>query len=218
MKEFGGWMFPDDEQHMIEWLRAHNDMDGGRFRYQGGKQRAVLKLCAPERRRTMVDVGAHVGLWAWYFAQDFGVVHAFEPVEEHRRCFRANVRALNVLLHPCALGAARQHVTMHVTMHSSGGTWVDRQGEGDVPMTRLDDYDLQDVDLLKVDCEGGELPVLQGAVQTLRRCKPVVIVEQKPGMAQKFGLAERGAVEYLQSLGAELRATMSGDFLLSWAE
>lgn len=217
MKEFGGWHFPDDELHMIEWLRAHNDMDGGRFRYQGSKQRAVFKLCAPERRRTMVDVGAHVGLWAWYFAQVFGVVHAFEPVESHRQCFRHNVVASNVILHPCALGAVRQHVTMHVTPTSSGGTWVDKMGDGDVPMTLLDDYDLVDVDLIKIDCEGGELPVLQGARQTLQRYKPVVIVEQKPGMAQKFGLSEQGAVEYLRSLGAEVRAAMSGDFLMSWS-
>lgn len=217
MKEFGGWAFPDDEQHMVEWLRDNNDIDNGRLRYQGKKQRAVLNLCVPSRRRTVVDVGAHVGLWSWYFAHAFDSVHAFEPVEAHRECFRRNVTASNVVLHPCALGAVRQRVTMHITPTSSGGTWVDKMGEGDVPMALLDDYDLVDVDLIKIDCEGGELPVLQGAQRMLKTYKPVVIVEQKPGMAQKFGLAEHGAVEYLRSLGAEVRAAMSGDFLLSWS-
>lgn len=218
MKEFGGWQWPAHEQHMVEWLTKANDWDCGRLRYQGKKQRAVLEWCKPHRRRVMVDVGAHVGLWSWYFAHEFARVHAFEPVAEHRACFARNVTAHNVTLHSYALGNVRQHVTMHVTPTSSGGTWVDKAGVGDVPMTLLDDYDLIDVDLVKVDCEGGELSVLRGAHETLLRWRPVVIVEQKPGMAQKFGFGERDAVLYLQSLGAVLRASISGDFILSWDE
>lgn len=217
MKEFGGWFFPAHERHMIEWLAQYNDVDEGRLRYQGKKQRAVLKLCPPERRRVAVDVGAHVGLWSYYLAKEFAHVHAFEPIAEHRVCFERNVIAENVLLYHSALGECEQCVSMHITPTSSGGTWVSSVGAGDARMARLDTFELDDVDLIKIDCEGRELPVLQGAEQTLRRCKPVVIVEQKPGMAQKFGLAEQGAVEYLRSLGAEVRAAMSGDFLLSWS-
>jgi hypothetical protein len=50
----------------------------------------------------------------------------------------------------------------------------------------------------------------------LKRCKPCVMVEQKPGRAEKFGLARTEAVTYLQSLGAVLRKEMSGDYLLTW--
>ena len=71
--------------------------------------------------------------------------------------------------------------------------------------------------LVKIDCEGWELPVLRGAEVTLRCCKPTVIVEQKPGRAQRFGHADTGAVDYLQSLGAKLRAELSGDYILSWS-
>jgi FkbM family methyltransferase len=46
-----------------------------------------------------------------------------------------------------------------------------------VPTMRLDDYDLQDVSLIKVDVEGHELAVLQGAERTLRRSMPNLLVE-----------------------------------------
>lgn len=101
---------------------------------------------------------------------------------------------------------------MYTAPTSSGDTRIDLNGEPDTPLETLDSFDLQDVDLIKIDCEGGELFVLQGAFETLKRCKPVVVVEQKPGKAQQFGLPETGAVAYLQKLGAQLRLTMSGDF------
>lgn len=44
----------------------------------------------------------------------------------------------------------------------------------------LDSFDLPTIDFMKIDCEGYEFPVLKGAAETLRRCKPVIVVEQKP--------------------------------------
>jgi FkbM family methyltransferase len=210
MKSFGGWQFPDHEVHLLGWLEKTNDMAGGRLRYQGKKQDAVLEACPG--RRVAVDVGAHVGLWSFYLAAQFGQVHAFEPVAEHRACFAENVGAANVTLYDCALGDRDDAISIHTSVGSSGDSYVD--GAGEIPMHRLDDLDLQLVDLIKLDCEGGELPALRGAEQTLLRCRPTIIVEQKPGRAQKFGLDETAAIPYLQSLGAVLVKEMSGDFIL----
>lgn len=212
MKEFGGWQFPDHEQHLIEWMTQVNDVADGRQRYQGKKQRAVMPFV--KRRRVAVDVGSHIGLWSYYLAKEFEQVHSFEPVAVHRECFAVNVAAPNVTLHAVALGVETGWISMHTCEGSSGDSWV--SGAGDIPQARLDSLDLQDVDLIKLDCEGGELYALRGAEETLRRCKPCVIVEQKPGRAQKFGLAETEAVDYLRSLGAYLRTVLSGDFVLSW--
>jgi FkbM family methyltransferase len=134
-----------------------------------------------------------------------------------------NVTAQNVTLHACALGEKEGWVSMKTAPTSSGDTFVtghsmlaEVAGAGDIPMKRLDDFGFQDVDFLKVDCEGYELFVLRGAEEMLKRCRPCVIVEQKPGHAQKFGLPETAAVPYLQSLGAALLQEISGDFILAW--
>jgi FkbM family methyltransferase len=221
MKPFGGWQLPDGEEHLIGWMGKVNDVVDGRQRYQGKKQDVALKRC--KQFRTAVDVGAHVGLWSYYLAKRFSAVHAFEPVVAHRECFGVNVVSPHVTLHACALGDKTQAVSMKTAPTSSGDTFVNGHsmlaevaGVGDIPMKRLDDFGFQDVDFLKVDCEGYELFVLRGAEAMLKRCRPCVIVEQKPGHAQKFGLPETAAVDYIQGLGAKLQATISGDFILSW--
>jgi len=143
--------------------------------------------------------------------QTFKEVHAFEPVADHRACFEFN--APGVRLYPFALGEKDGTCSIHTSNGSSGDSWVD--GDGDIQVRRLDDFDLNP-DFIKLDCEGYELFALRGGEKMLKRCHPCVIVEQKPGRAQKFGLKETEAVTYLRSLGAELRCVISGDFILSW--
>lgn len=147
----------------------------------------------------------------------FGEVHAFEPVSEHRECFEKNVlfgpEGRRVTLWPYALGEKDGTCSIFTTNGSSGDSFV--CGDGDIPVKRLDDFNLTP-DFIKLDCEGFEYFALKGAEETLKRGRPVVIVEQKPGKAQQFGLREKQAVEYLESLGWELKDEISGDYILSW--
>lgn len=205
---------------MLHWMaRPKNRVIlNGRPAYQGKKQQAVLALCTElGRRGVAVDVGAHIGLWSFNLVRAFDKVLAFEPVEEHRACFTRNVLAglpavCEIDLQHCALGAVDAHVRIRSNPTSSGDSWVD--GEGDVPMHTLDGYALQALDLLKIDCEGFEENVLRGATETLQRCKPVVIVEQKRDMACKFGLEPQGGVRFLLELGWRQHAEIGGDYLM----
>ncbi len=43
------------------------------------------------------------------------------------------------------------------------------------------------IDLIKIDVEGAELEVLRGAVQTIKRCQPVIIFEHGMGAADCYG-------------------------------
>lgn len=213
MRFVDGWYFPDGETHLPGWIANPKVrmMLNGRPAYQGQKQEAALALCG--QRRNAVDVGGHVGLWSFNLAHWFKQVHAFEPVAAHRECFAKNVLGAvsNVTLIGCALGDRESMVSIRTEPTSSGDSRVD--GAGDIPMRRLDSFGLVDVDLLKIDVEGFELFVLRGAEEILARYKPVVIVEQKPGHAQKFGLGERDAVPYLESMGYRVAREMAGDFL-----
>lgn len=212
MKKMFDWWFPDHEQHLPEWLAKVDPpvMLHGRRIYQGHKQVEVLKHC--KKRRTAIDVGAHVGLWSFTLAHEFANVKAFEPVAEHRECFYENVTATNVVLHPVALGAIKDKIKIRTTPGSSGDSWVD--GPGDTEMCRLDDYGFNDVDLIKIDCEGFEENVLIGALDTLLLCRPVVIVEQKRDMATRFGLEARGAVKFLQNIRYKQVREIGGDFIM----
>lgn len=213
IKEWRGLWLPEHETHLLEWMEIKNEIVDGRPTYQHHKLTKALSFV--RRFRGAIDVGGHCGLWSMHLEKRFEFLHAFEPVALHRECFTRNVNMRDgVLLYPVALGDKAGSVAIHTAEHSSGDSWV--KGEGDIPLVRLDDYDLHDVDFIKLDCEGYELFALRGAEQTLKRCHPVVCVEQKPGRAQKFGLKETEAVDYLKSLGANLLSVMSGDYILGW--
>ena len=221
MKQYGGWFFPDHEEHLLDWLAVNGVKIDRRLAYQWKKIQAAMLFVASTKGKiphTAVDVGGHVGLWSHYLAKRFRNVHAFEPVAEHRACFKLNTAGQsNIILHAVALGNPEDvgaKISIRTSKGSSGDSWVN--GRGEIPLLRLDDFPLECVDFIKLDCEGYELFALQGAQNLLLRDKPVVIVEQKPGRAQKFGLEETAAVSYLESLGAKLVKEISGDFILRW--
>lgn len=218
MFECGGVWLPDGETHLVEWMTKKNQVHNGTLTYQWDKLQMALLHC--RSMRNAVDIGAHVGLWSMHLRREFQVVYAFEPVEAHRDCFHRNVPFGNVLLRPFALGDHDAMVRIVTAPSSSGDSWVEEvqdRTDGAVHMCRLDDMDLQDIDFIKLDCEGYELFALRGAEQTIRRCRPTICVEQKPGKAQRFGLGETDAVQWLENLGAVLRQTMSGDYILTFA-
>jgi FkbM family methyltransferase len=214
VKQYGGWYFPDHEEHLPEWLKKNGILVDGRLAYQYKKLQAALRWV--RSWRAAIDVGAHVGLWSFYLAQKFGHVIAFEPVADHRECFIKNVTATNVSLCECALGCPDEEGTIGIYTRpgSSGDSWV--KGKGDIPLRRMDEVvDNDDIDFIKLDCEGFELFALQGGQELIKRCRPTIIVEQKPGKAQTFGLGETDAVKYLEGLGYRLREHLSGDYILT---
>lgn len=222
MFEFQGIWLPDGEKHFPEWMAKHGELVNGKGTYQIKKLRAALGFC--KHFRTAVDIGAHVGMWSMHLAPRFQQLHAFEPVAQYRECYERNVAHRDhTYLYPCALGREEGRVRMQIDPSSSGGTFVgevsgDRERkDGWVPAYTLDSFGLADVDFVKIDCEGFEHHVVAGAEETLRRCQPTIIVEQKSHkLAGNFGIANRPALEMLVSFGAKVRKEMGGDFILNW--
>lgn len=211
-----GWWMPADESHLPDHMAALNQPVAGRLTYQLAKYNAARMYV--KNFSQAVDVGGYIGLWSWVMARDFDAVMAFEPMELHRECWRRNMEGIDHAgLYECALGAEKGRVALECrTPGSSGDTQVRPGAKGTTPMETLDSFNFADVGLIKVDCEGYEEFVLRGAVETLERCKPVVIVEQKRDMSRRYGLGKQSAVSFLQRMGAVMRREISGDFILSW--
>lgn len=223
-KVFDKWVFPQYEEHLQEWMNTMRDIRHGRLTYQANK----YDLCKTwfKHRRRAIDVGAHVGLWAWQMIHDFEVVEAFEPHPLHQHCFEENILlapdippASHCELHKIALGNTSGMVGLVTeTPHSSGDTRVvlDATTQHMAEIRPLDDFAFTDVDFVKVDCEGYELPVVMGAEKTLLACKPVVVVEQKHDFHLRYGGEKLEAVRYLESLGARVVADKCEDFIMVW--
>lgn len=211
MKFYGGMAYPNGESHMIEWLQKNGVEVNGRAIYQWKKQLAVYRAC--KQFRVAVDIGAHIGHWSINMLDRFEAVHAFEPVAEHRACFDVNVLPRPGLkLHAVALGAAPGMVRIHRQADNSGASHVGETGEP-VELRTLDSFQLQDVDLIKMDVEGFEAMVIEGARETLQRCRPIVCCEQKRDFACKYGLKADAATAALKALGYRVVQEIGGDFI-----
>lgn len=223
MKQWRGLYLPDREEHLVEWMTKANLLIDGKPSYQFKKLQAALSWvrdwdCA-------IDVGGHIGTWSMHLTKRFDTVIAFEPIAEHRACFQKNLAGVEgggmVHLLPFACGAKEGLVALRSDKIGSSGDTHIVEGAGATAELRTIDTIVGDKDrvgFIKLDCEGYELFALHGAEQMLRRCRPVVCVEQKPGKAQAYGLPETGAVDWLIEMGARLRLELSGDFIMSWDE
>ena len=82
---------------------------------------------------------------------------------------------------------------------NTGASHVDEttMGTGSIEIKRLDDLDLPQFDLLKIDCERYDLEVLKGSIETILEYKPIIVVEQHPDTDLCAGnfLKENGAVQ-----------------------
>jgi FkbM family methyltransferase len=207
-----GIHLPDNDTHFGPLLEASERVDG-RGTYQLGKLRRAVALV--QHRGHAVDVGAQVGLWTRVLAREFQSVTAFEPVPEFAACLEANcTSAKNVTLHRFALGELdcisfiNQETDVATARMGSPGTAVS--------MAPLDQVDVQPIDFLKIDAEGYEVAILQGAEETIRRDKPVVILEQKRKRLARYGFRPEAGVDLLRAWGAEVAWEEKGDWCLVW--
>lgn len=209
-----GIHLPEGDTHFAEQIAA-NPLYRGKGTYQWNKLAAALEVCG-ERRGHAVDVGAHVGLWSRVLSYEFKRVTAFEPIEEYAACFRRNLMFRSVKLHKFALANYVGTDKFQISSDGVGTASLDPLGSLEVAVHVLDDEELSPIDFLKIDCEGTEALVIAGGEQTIRRDKPVVLVEQKPKRADSHGLPRMDAVNLLLSWGAEHVSEMKGDHLLRW--
>lgn len=75
----------------------------------------------------------------------------------------------------------------HVVLDTSDLKLRASQQLVEVPKRTLDSYKFEDVDAIKIDVEGSELLVIQGAADTIDRCRPSVQVEIVPKQCAIFG-------------------------------
>jgi FkbM family methyltransferase len=207
MKMHAGWQFPDDDEHMWREMRV-----GGL--YQSEHCDKALSFVAD--RSVAIDGGAHVGLWSAIMAKRFDSVIAVEPAADSFECLTTNMMARrldNVVLCNAALGCEDKLVSMELdakqtSRKNTGGRYV-RDG-GTIRVEMIDSWKLPTLGFLKLDVEGSEPAAIQGASETIARCKPVVLWEDK-SFCTRYGYDKNAPRRLLAALGYEHKARVSAD-------
>lgn len=144
-----------------------------------------------DKDRVSVDVGANEGIYAGRLSQLCRHVHCFEPIPWMAEALAAKLRD-NVTIHKCAAtnragrGVLKIPYDRGVAQHGTStieasNPLPDSTHHEEVPcdLVRLDDVVAEPVGFIKVDVEGHELAVLQGAERILSNDRPVVLVESE---------------------------------------
>jgi len=162
---------------------------------RGGFENAELAFLCQHipSHATVVDVGANVGIFTiamGHVVGPQGRVLAFEPLANNVARLQRNI-ALNglenVSVYACAVGECDGETPLHLAddpAFASTTAVKGKRGVGRatiVPLVKLDriwrEAGTPCVAAMKLDVEGGELSVLKGSEELLRRCRPLLLLE-----------------------------------------
>jgi len=147
------------EQHMLDWIGKNEKLSGAFF-----------------------DVGSNIGnhsIYAGKFLKDISQIVAFEPV--YGAIFQSNMIMNDLqdrtLFFDCGLAATDGERAVFVRGGSYNPGATDLVEGSGVVVRSLDSMDVPVPGLIKIDVEGMEIEVLRGAVNLIKKHKPLLYVE-----------------------------------------
>ena len=178
MKKVHDWFLPDYDSHYEKWMTLNNEKT-----YQRLQREYALNQV--KHFRTAVDIGGNLGFWSRDFCEQFDNVIIFEPEPSNIECLKENLKMhSNFTLHEVGLGSKEEIREFYTSLTTSGGHsfYRDQIFENEVnkimlPIKKLDDYNLTNVDLIKIDTQGSEYDILLGGKQTLINNDAVLNIE-----------------------------------------
>lgn len=165
-----------------------------------------------------VDIGAHIGTWSWIIGERASHTYSFEcnPDIYNILCANMGIKQLSTKSTQYNHGlfsSSDKPMTYYMRSADGGGNGF-LQLENDQPgiktmeivVKRLDDFNIKGVDFIKIDTEGLELDVLQGAIKTLEdnNYPPFVFESWEPTTVQRKKLRS-DICDYLSSLGYKVQ-------------
>ena len=151
--------------------------------------------------RVSLDVGANKGVYSWLLLPLSRAVVAFEPNPLfHVPLAAALGERARVIPKACADasgprifripkspdGAPQPNVGGLVERPDLDCEWVEMKVEA----TTIDDEAIADVGFIKIDTEGAELDVIRGALRTIERDRPALLIEINDKETERAGALE----------------------------
>jgi FkbM family methyltransferase len=182
-------------REMLDMLKPPSAYYGRRLEHEAttGEPELAILPALMKRGGTAVDVGANQGFFAFALAQLADHVVAFEPNPDYaffaRWMLRGHAEVLKYAISDTA-GRATFYVpiredglVLHLAGNLTGGhaQFAKTMRTFEVEVRTLDSFALTDVRFLKVDVEGVERQVLDGARETIARDRPAMVLELLSG-------------------------------------
>jgi FkbM family methyltransferase len=183
--------------------------------YDTQTKQVIARVCKPES--VCIDIGCHKGevldLILKYSpaSAHFG----FEPIPDMYAALKEKYQGKPYRIYDYALSNVKGEVQFNYVVTNPAYSGIkkrqyDRADEKDTQITvkteMLDALTANEkrIDLIKIDVEGGELLVLQGAKETIKRFKPVIIFEHGLGASDAYGATPELVFDLLTDCGMKV--------------
>ena len=170
-----GWWVPDSEIKITSHVADNEDQNNPTYEQ---RVRDKVKDNITEFK-TFVDVGANIGIWAYPFKDLFENVICYEPSPRNLECLRKNMQG-TVDIREYGLGNENKEAEFVDSADNCGNAHiVDKKKKHSytIRVKKLDEENLQSCSLIKIDVQGYEWPVIQGAKNTIEKFRPWVVFE-----------------------------------------
>ena len=182
--------------------------------YQRGKLNIALGFV--KNFTTAIDAGANYGIMSANLNSKFSKIYAFEVDTPVRDCLKKNVEKFqlnNVVVCDSGLSDKEELVSLNY-LKNTFGTHINKAVSGTHSCKTLDSFELTEVGFIKLDCEGYEPYILKGAEQTIKKYKPVILMEEKNYSKRYYGEEGNLAVELLLGWGYTMEVSWPKDCVM----
>ena len=189
MVKIRDYNIPETDVHFIEYLKNNNH-------YQEAQRNRAISFV--EDWEFAIDIGANIGLWSKDLSKYFNKLICFEPNPLCQKYLKNNINMNNSKIYNFALGDCEDSKNLFLHPSNSGASsLINRTKLGfkddntiiygefskDIPtvevtVKKLDTFNFNKIDFIKIDVQGFELSVLKGAKKTLKKNNPVICVEE----------------------------------------
>jgi FkbM family methyltransferase len=163
--------------------------------------------------KTIFDIGANIGNYTLSFAKAYSnaTIHAFEPNTINFNRLQENISLnnfKNIRLNKKGLSNEKGELKLFFDDKNMGASTL-ANGSGNkteiISLITLDEYcqsnNIQQIDLLKIDIEGGELNCLKGGKEILKQSKNTTIqLEIDSGHCKRMGYTSNELFQFLVDL------------------
>ena len=194
-----GFAVLENDSHISKWIEQSGQLS---------HDTNMLPLLDPYIHKgfTVIDVGSFVGDHTKYYVDRVGrtgSVYAFEPNLPAFECLEYNMKGYpNVATFNKGLSDKKHSISIAQNVNVGASHAVEGN---DVECITLDSLKLKECHFIKMDCEGMELKALMGAEETIRKFKPVMLLEINRGALIKQGTSAEEVFLWLSSHGYSFR-------------
>jgi FkbM family methyltransferase len=148
-----------------------------------------LLYCLCREQKQSLDIGADMGLYSYSMSKYSKKVHSFEPIsEKYLKTSHLMRKKQNVIFHNYAISNFNGTSEIRIPLNDSGRSTLSKYNKLDnldknnvvkreVSVKTLDSFNFMGIGFIKIDVEGYELEVLQGAKEILKKSKPNLLIE-----------------------------------------